>query len=199
MVDRDKTGVKGAGRYLHNLAPFPITDPTDPGVEYPSIEHFLAGMAYKLATNKPDKAVALFSRGGDIHRSFNERRVVQVGVKGKALSEDEDWAMLKDETAAVHLAMTPAGFKKNGVVFDESRWLVAKDAMLRAAIEQRYTRDAKFRQIVDTLKAKGKYLLNYVKSPTNELGGQHSKEGKIVGANKVGKLIMEVANFAPFV
>ncbi len=193
------SGVEAAGRYLHNYAPFPIQDPTDSGVTYPSVEHFLAGMQYKLATNKPDKAVSLFSRGGDIHRQANERRVVQVGVKGKALSAEEDWAALKEEMTAVLTAVTPAGFKKNGVVFDDAKWLVEKDRMLRIALEQRYARDAKFRTIVDALKAKGKYLLNYVKSATNELGGQLSKEGRIVGANKVGNLIMEIANFPPFI
>jgi SAM-dependent methyltransferase len=199
MLDREKTGVEAPGRYLHNFAPFPIQDPSDPSIEYPSVEHFMAAMHYKLATNKPDMAVALFSRGGDIHRQFNERRLIQTATSKKPLSKEDDWALVKEEMAAVLTALSPGAFKRYGAVFDESKWLVQKDAMLRMALEQRYARDAKFRQIVDALKAKGKYLLNYVKSPTNELGGQLSKEGKIVGANKVGKLIMEIANFAPFI
>jgi hypothetical protein len=57
-----------------------------------------------------------------------------------------------------------------------------------------------FRTIVEKARAEKKYLLYYITKkvgdPTGELAGRWKDDtGRIEGENKVGKMIMELANF----
>ena len=52
LQDKLKIGDKGAARWLAPMAPFPIPDPEDAAQIYPSMEHYIAGMRLKLASNK---------------------------------------------------------------------------------------------------------------------------------------------------
>jgi hypothetical protein len=55
-MDRLKIGDKYAQRWLAPGAPFEIADPVEPTKKYPSVEHFMAAMKYKVATDKPGLA-----------------------------------------------------------------------------------------------------------------------------------------------
>ena len=71
----------------------------------------------------------------------------------------------------------------------------AQDGLLREALRQRFEKDARFRKIVDAAKAQKKYLLFYTGSALSEMGGKRTKDGAIEGENKVGKFLMELADY----
>jgi len=58
------------GRWMSLAGRFPIPDPEDESITYPTIEHFLAGMKIKHASNKPQLAKEIMSTTGSIHRAF---------------------------------------------------------------------------------------------------------------------------------
>jgi hypothetical protein len=186
------------GRYLHTSRLFNIPDQEDPTITYPSVEHFLAAMKYKKATNKPARAENLFGNDGEIHRLINESRLTKQYAVGRELSAKEDYAMMKTESEKVRDAVMPGAFKAQGATFDEGAWVREKDRALEYALRYRYTHDAKFRKAVDSLKGKGKYIINYMKTAANELGGfLDPATGFIKGGNKVGRFIMRIASYPP--
>ncbi len=186
------------GRYLHTSRLFNIPDQEDPTITYPSVEHFLAAMKYKKATNKQARAVQLFSNDGKIHREANEARLTKQYALGRELNAKEDYAMMKAESEKVRDAVMPSGFKAEGATFDEGAWVREKDRALEYALAYRYKHDAKFRKGVDALKAKGIYIINFMKTAANELGGfMDPATGFIKGGNKVGRFIMRIAGYPP--
>ena len=186
------------GRYLHTSRLFNIPDPEDPTVTYPSVEHYLAAMKYKKASNKPARAQQLFSNDGEIHRQANEARVTKKYALGRDLNAKEDYAMMKQESEKVRDATLPGAFKAQGATFDEGAWVREKDRALEYALRYRYMHDDKFQKAVNILKGKGKYILNYMKTAANELGGLlDPSTGFIKGGNKVGRFIMRIAAYPP--
>jgi predicted NAD-dependent protein-ADP-ribosyltransferase YbiA (DUF1768 family) len=93
--------------------------------------------------------------------------------------------------------MRAPSLKKNRAVVDEAKWATAKDAVVEEALTQRWTRDARFRKIVETARDRGKTLLYYTPgSATSNLGGMRATStGRIDGENKVGKTIMKLAGY----
>jgi predicted NAD-dependent protein-ADP-ribosyltransferase YbiA (DUF1768 family) len=154
---KDQLGMKppdkGAARWLAPGAPFPITDEE---VAYPTMEHYMAGMRVKLATNKPELAMTLFSREGTIHQRFLNDRLAITNGGTKQLSEEEDHDLLKAELSAVKTASTGMALKKYKAVVDEAAWATAKDKALEDAIKQRWDKDARFRKIIETARGLGK-------------------------------------------
>ncbi len=187
-------GNKGAARYLSLSAPFRIKDPEKPSVEYPTIEHFLAGMKVKLAGGTPELAEALFSRTGTIHQEFVAIELAETGRGKRKLTEDRKYELLAEERERVRDESVPSALRRQGMTFDASRWAVVKEKVLRDALTQRFTEDAEFIRIVQAAKAKGKYLLYYSQA-ADELGGVRKQDGRIEGENRVGKIIMELADF----
>jgi len=195
---KDSLGIKdpGAARWLALSAPFQIKDPED-GTIYPSVEHYIGGMRAKMATNKPELGPSIFSREGTIHQRFLNDRLVESNGGTKPLTEERDHEILKAEIAAVKDAMRAPSLKKNRAVVDEAKWATAKDAVVEEALTQRWTRDARFRKIVETARDRGKTLLYYTPgSATSNLGGMRATStGRIDGENKVGKIIMKLAGY----
>jgi hypothetical protein len=188
------TGNKGAARYLSLSAPFRIRDPKKPEVEYPTIEHFLAGMKVKLAGGNQELAEALFSRTGTIHQEFVAIELAETGRGKRKLTEDRKYELLADERDRVRDESVPSALRRHGVTFDPAKWATVKDQVLRDALNQRFTEDAEFQRIVMAAKEKGKYLLYYSQA-ADELGGVRKQDGRIEGENRVGKIIMELAGF----
>ena len=189
-----KIGDKGAGRWLAPSAPFPIEDE---GVIYPTLEHYMGGMRVKLGAKNPSLAASLFSREGDIHQKFLNARLVESNGGTKPLSEERDHEIMKTEIAAVRDAQRPAALKKYKAVVDEAAWATAKDATLEAGITQRWTKDARFRRIVEAARNQGKYLLYYTPgAATSNMGGvRSSKTDMIEGENRMGKTMMRLAGY----
>jgi predicted NAD-dependent protein-ADP-ribosyltransferase YbiA (DUF1768 family) len=189
LIDSLRIGDKGAARWLSLNAPFPIED-KESGVQYPTVEHYLAGMRLKNAGGRADLAANLFSEAGSIHQKYLGKR------KLEKVSEARDYELLDEEAADVAKALKPTALRSYGVKFDEAMWASIKDSILVDAIRQRWERDARFHKIVEAARSLNRYILYYTgPSAGNELSGVHKPDGRIVGENKVGKAIMEIANF----
>ena len=198
-IDKLRIGDKTAQRWIAPGSPFPIQDP-DPrsaGETYPSTEHFLAAMRYKVASDKPGLAQSLFGSQGTIHQKFLRQRQAEIGVGAgaKPLTDVRDTALLVEELKEVHTEMRAAAMKKWKAKFDEGKWNSVKDELLENAVQQRWTKDARFRTIVEAAKQQGKYLLFFTGSASSEYGGKRTKEGYLEGENKLGKSMMKVAGF----
>jgi SAM-dependent methyltransferase len=187
----------GAGRWLAPTALFPIRDPEEIGIEYPSVSHFMAGMTIKHGGKNPAVAMALFSNApGSIHSRFEDIRRLKAGKGGK-LSDADYYEVLKDEIAAVMKALMPKELAPYRVTVDKALWSGKRDDMLREALKQRWDRDARFHKIVEAARDKKKYLLYYVGTAAGgELSGvRRTADGRIDGENKMGRFIMEIAGF----
>jgi hypothetical protein len=185
---------KNAGRWLSLSAPFPIPDPEDPAIQYPTVEHYLAGMKLKEASNQPNLARTLMSTKGQIHQQFGFARLKET------VSEESvrDFKLLADEAKEVHKEMSKGALTGRGVIIDESIWQTQKDAFLMNALKFRYQRDARFQGIVEAAKADKKYILysSNVEVGIPELSGvRHGVKKTITGGNKVGRFIMKLARF----
>ena len=192
LQDKLKMGDKGAGRWLAPQAPFPIEEE---GVQYPTLEHYMAAMLYKKATNKPELAMSLFSRDGAIHQEYVRQRLGETAGGTKLLSEERDFELLKQEAEDVRAAIRPAELKKRKVAFDAGAWASVKDEVLRVGLKQRWEKDARLRKIIEAARAQGKILLYYSPGAATNLGGVRKDDGRIEGDNKIGKIWMELANF----
>jgi predicted NAD-dependent protein-ADP-ribosyltransferase YbiA (DUF1768 family) len=192
-VDKLKLGDKAAIRWLSPIAPFPISDD---GVEYPSLEHFIGAMKYKVATNQPNKAPQLFGSEGSIHQTMLRKKLSKE-IGGKVLTEDELFDLYKEEMTAIAAATKPAGFKIQKATYDEGAWAANKEDVLLEGLTQRWENDKRFRHIVEEARNQGKYLLYYTGATgTSDLGGVYRpKEKKIEGDNLLAKLIMKLAGF----
>ena len=195
---KDVLGINdpGAARWLAPSARFPIVDQDDE-TQYPTVDHYIAGMRVKLATDKPELAKAIFGREGTIHQKFLSDRLALTNAGTKPLSEEEDARILEAEVAAVKDAMRPPYLKRYKVVVDEAKWATEKDAVLESAIQQRWTKDARFRKIIEAARDRGKYLLYYTPgSTTSNVGGVRSVQtGRIEGDNRMGKIMMQLAGY----
>jgi SAM-dependent methyltransferase len=193
---KDDTGKKdiNVSRWLALSAPFPIPDPDEPEIKYPSIEHYLAAMKFKFASSKPSLARDLMSTIGKVHQEFATKRRIE-----KVKSESpRDFELLAEEAADIRKKMTKTYLNQYRVAFDESKWIPVKDKVLMDALKYRWEHDKRFRDTVDTVRNAGKYLLysSRVASVASELGGTRDlSSGKIMGENKVGRFIMEIAGF----
>lgn len=197
-VKKDVLGIKdpGAGRWLAPSSRFPIEDAEDSTI-YPSVDHYIAGMRAKMATDKPELAKTLFSREGTIHQKFLGDRLALTNAGTKPLSEEEDARLLEAEIAAVKDAMRPPYLKRYKATVNEATWATVKDTVLQQAIEQRWTKDARFRRIIEAARDRGKYLLYYTPgSSVSNVGGVRSTQsGRIEGENKIGKIMMKLAGY----
>ena len=192
----------GAGRWLAPSAPFSIPDPDNPKAEpnkvtYPSVEHYIAAMQYKLATTKPEAAKSLLSREGSIHQKFLQQRLLETNDGARELSKKRDYELIKEEMEEVRKAVRPAQFKKEGAKFDAAKWATEKDKVLEDALKYRWTHDARLRKIVQAAKDQGKTLLYYTPGAgASNLGGlRKANTGMIQGENKIGKILMKLAGF----
>ena len=196
LQDKLKIKEPGAGRWLAPSTHFPLKD-TD-GITYPSLEHYVAGMMYKLATNKPTVAVSVFSRDGEIHQEYVRQRLTETAGGTKPLVAERDYDLMDQEAKDVKAAVRTAAMKKYGAILDEVKWATVKDEVLRDALKQRWEQDAKLRKIIEAVRNQGKILLFYTPGAAANLGGIRRDDGSIEGDNKIGRIWMELANFPGF-
>jgi len=182
------------GRWLGIAAPFPIPDPDQPDVVYPTIEHYLAGMKLKYASTKPELAVSLMSKSGKVHQDYAIKRRTE-SVKAES---PRDFELLAEEAVEVRKKMLKTFLNQYRVTFDEQKWIPMKDKVLMDALRYRWEKDQRFHNAVEAARNAGKYLLYSTKiaSVASELGGTRSLvSSQIEGENKVGRFIMEIAGF----
>jgi hypothetical protein len=158
-------------------------------------------MKYKKAAGRPDLAISLMSsQQGKIHQEYLLKRQAETGAGSRALSQDRDMELRNLESTAVKLASRPQAIASYGAMYNDAAWIAAKDGALTDALSYRWTHDKKFRKIVEAARNAGKYLLFYTGATSgSELGGKRSADtGMIDGANKVGEIIMRLANYPAF-
>jgi predicted NAD-dependent protein-ADP-ribosyltransferase YbiA (DUF1768 family) len=193
-----------AGRWLSLSAPFPIPDPERPAVLYPSVEHYMAAMRLARtatpAERGRDLAVTLFSREGSIHQKFLQMRLMKKVERKQdqiIIMDDTETERLLSETKSVKDALLKKSLTPFRITLNDAEWNLMKEDVLRDALTYRWERDARFHAIVEAARKQGKYLL-YSQPATNvgsEWGGQW-KSGRIVGENKVGHILMKIAEFS---
>jgi hypothetical protein len=191
-----------AGRILSPYSPFKIVDNDDPEKPvYPSILHYLAAMEYVKATNRGDLAKSLFSETGTIHSTMLEKMLLK--KKDGEVPEPVKQQLLVEEAAEV-LANNPTrNIRKYNLQYNEGVWLGLRDTLMKNAYEERYKKDINFRMILGKLKEMEKYLLyRPTERQTSNLGGISkftgrgaSKKVKVEGENKLGVLLMTIADF----
>ena len=185
---------KHIARWISLAAPFPIPDPEDASIIYPTIEHYLAAMKLKYASDKPQLAVTLMSDKGNIHQSFLIQRRTNA-VRNETL---KDFDLQAKEALEVRKKMTKTELAPLRVTINEEEWALIKDTILMNALRYRWEHDRRFHDIVEEARRANKYLLysTNVAAVASDLGGKRSiKTGKIEGENKVGRFIMEIAGF----
>jgi hypothetical protein len=183
------------GRWMSLAGRFPIPDADDDSITYPTIEHFLAGMKIKHASNKPQLAKDIMSSAGSIHRAFALKRV------GKSIEPEsgEDFKLSLDEITMVRKKIsTKTNLNQYRLVINDIVWNSIKDKYLMEALAYRFKRDARFIAGVTAARDRGKYLLYSTTASLggSELGGvRNLTTKKILGENKVGRFVMEIAEF----
>ena len=191
-----------AARMLAPYSPFKIIDTDDPDKPvYPSILHYLAAMEYVKATNRGDLAKSLFSETGTIHSNMLEKMLLK--KKDGEVPETVKQQLLVEEATDV-LANNPVkNLRKYNLQYNEALWLGIRDTLMKNAYEERYKKDVNFRTILGNLKEMEKYLLyRPTERQTSNLGGISkftgrgaSKKVKVEGENKLGVLLMTIADF----
>jgi len=188
-----------AAKWLDPAAPVDIEDP-ETKIVYPTINHFIAAMKYKIGTNMPNLAESLFSSAhGTIHAKYLRKHSAE--AKGGKLPIAKYWKLLAEEKEEVLLESSVTqkneGMQKyDGLIFNEGAWFQEKDGILELALRQRWEKDARLRKIVEAVRNKGKILLYYTGDHTgSELGGFLTKFKTIDGENKLAVLLMKIAGF----
>jgi hypothetical protein len=179
---------KYARSRLTTISPFMVQDTQEDGtvVEYPSVEHYMAGMRLKICGENPDKARRLFSKTGFIHEKAKQDRTIAPVQGTEQLKHQQFQGFLKEELKAIHSTLRAEKLLRpdcEAVMYDA----------LREGMRQRMERDAPFRAIVQKAAKEGKYLLHFESSASSDMGGKRLPNGTIQGNNRVGKTIMEIA------
>jgi len=206
LTDKLGVGDVEAVRWLGPYAPVPIKDD---GVVYPTIEHYMAAMLYKVATNKPHLAVSLFSaEQGELHREFLTERARKLQtVKAKnpkaepTLTKAEEYLLIKSEIAKVHAKMSttdPEGlYSYKGIQFDEGKWLSMRGSLLAGALKQRWDIDPLLRKTVEAARDKAKVLVYYTGENSGSYMGAtfRSSTKTLDGQNAYATELMRLGGF----
>ena len=206
----DKLGVSDveAIRWLGPYSPIPIKD-YETGVIYPSIDHFLAGMLYKVATNKPHLSVSLFSADqGEIHKEYLTERARKLQtIKAKnpkvepTLTKPEEYLLLKHEINKVHEKISttdPDGlYSFKNINYDEGKWLSMRQGFLSAALQQRWEKDPLMRKTVEAARDKSKVLVYYTGENSGSYMGAtfRSSTKTLDGQNAYAMELMKLGGF----
>jgi predicted NAD-dependent protein-ADP-ribosyltransferase YbiA (DUF1768 family) len=191
-----------------------IPDEQNPNHLYPTIDHYVAAMKYKIASNmlsikgKEDFDVQLFGvkegqlgNVGTLELRYRDEleRIKPLNSK-KKLSTKDFYDLLKRIADRVHSESTAAKINQYGFQYDESKWLAKKDEVLAYAVKKRYEKDEALRDILNAARVVDKYVVYQLeKGVMNELGAELVKAGKeleVVGENKLGRLYMQASEEA---
>lgn len=164
-----------------------ITDLSNPAIKYPSIDAAIASAKYQRATDKPAFGPPLFKVEGTIHQKFERERQ-------KLSSKEEIDKTLTDELTQIRKAASPDGIARlSKGVWNKDAWDSQKGEVYQAYLRQRYEKDARYRAMVDAIRAKGGEILIENGTEPNELGVGVRADGTIVGGdNRIGKWMMNL-------
>jgi hypothetical protein len=173
-------------RYLSLAAQVEIVDLGDATIRYPSIEAAIASAKFQKATDKAALGPQIFRVEGSIHQSYVRKR--------ESLAPPALPKSIEDESTAVRVASSPGKIKAYGAVWNPEAWTAQKMDLYRAYLQQRFTADARFREMIVAIKEKGGNILFVNGTDANELGVGVRKDGSLAGGeNKIGKLMQILA------
>lgn len=202
-----------ASRWLSLAAPFPhpdrdAMDESGEPILYPTMEHYMAAMKYRHASNRPDLAMSLFSKVGNIHQKFSKLRLDKRTISGSGTPQDDKF--LEDEAKDVRERLTKIFTDKYRISFNEDKWnrpirpddpLTMRDRILYDALTYRWEKDDDFKKIIEEARAQKKYLLYTLGdgSESSEWAGRIEvagpEKGRIRGQNRIGFFLMELAGY----
>lgn len=194
---QDVLGIQKIDKYgasrLATIFPFKIEDTEEDGsiTEYPSVEHYVAGMMIKHCAGNATIAKRLFGEDGAVHDRFkNERRTK--GISEKKFKEFQ--ASLKEEYKAIQDSLKTAELRKYKITgFNVGSCAEVMMKAYKNGYEQRMERDATFRAIMGRASEKQIYLLNFDPAGTDLSGRRLKLDKTIKGNNKIGKILMDIA------
>jgi predicted NAD-dependent protein-ADP-ribosyltransferase YbiA (DUF1768 family) len=169
-----------------------VSDLTDTAVKYPSIEAAVAAAKYQRATNKPELGPQLYRVEGAIHQKFEQERarLRAAGSSAEMLAKTVD-----DEVTAVRMSASEKRMGSYKATFNRAAWDAAKEEVYRGYLAQRYATDARFRAMIDAIRAAGgEILFANGAVAVNELGVGVGADGAVLegGQNKIGRWMMEL-------
>ena len=201
-------------RYLTLGIQTEIADLSDPTIKYPSVEAAIAAAKYQKATDKAELGASLFRVEGAIHQKFEKERekLRSTGAPAEAL------ALLKampksqipppelrnliealeksvdDEVGLVRVSSGVNKMKSYKATWNKDAWETQRDGIYKAYMAQRFATDARFRAMVEAIKAKGGEILFVNGVEPSYLGVGVRIDGSIAGGeNMIGKWMMALA------
>ncbi len=155
------------------------------GLKFPSIDAAVSGAKYQLATNKPELAAKDLSVDGVLFQQYLNKKAAG-GSKA-----DMDAELKKIITIFRTLGANDKIAKR--ATFEPDKWLTNRASVYKAYIKQRYETDARYRAMIDAIRAKGGEIQIANGATYNELGVGVRPDGTVVGGdNLIGKWMMEV-------
>ena len=160
---------------------------------------------------EPDLGQLIMSMDGDIHQKAEKKRREAMQAKKFLPESDDDYKLLVKEAQEVRKFFTTRKhLNQYKADISDDKWLPIRDKYLHDALRYRFKFDARFHAAVTAAKNDKKYLL-HTKTSTNsnineasdavdgsasELYGKRDVSRKIIlGKNKVGLMLMEIAGF----
>jgi hypothetical protein len=174
-----------------------LTDMNDPSVKYPSIEAALASAKYQFATNLPKEVgPTLFRIEGATHQEFEAERarLRAAGATTEALQKTVNDQVNKTRILS---GKNYIQGKRKGT-FDAGAWDAKKAQVYQEYLTQRYTKDVRFRDMVNAIAVLGGDIQYANGTEYNEMGVGIREEGgreiNVGGDNKIGKWIMSLSS-----
>jgi hypothetical protein len=168
-----------------------MTDLSDPSIKYPSMAAAVAAAKYQKATDKPELGASLFRVEGAIHQKFEKDRakLAATGAPQEALEKTVD-----DELATGSIASGKAKMKAYKATWDQDKWDGVKDAVYQGYLAQRFATDARFRAMIEAIKAQNGEILFANGVDPSYLGVGVRVDGSISGGdNMIGKWMQQLA------
>jgi hypothetical protein len=174
-------------RYMSLGTYVEIPDRTDPSVKYPSVEAAIGSAKFQVATNIPAKGPQLFRVEGTIHQTIERSRAGRTGEVLDAMM-DAEVKSIREESQKTRIS------KRHGGVWNDEAWLAAREGVYRDYLQKRYNVDARFKAMIDAIRATGEEILFANGREPNALGVGVLEDGTIVGGeNIVGKIMMSLS------
>ena len=180
-------------RYMSLGTQVEITDLDNPSIKYPSIEAAIASAKYQKATDKPELGPQLYRVDGAIHQKFEKERekLRETSAPQSAINDSVD-----AEVSAMRVASGKAKMKAYKAAWNQELWESegVRDTVYRAYLAQRFAVDARFRAMIEAIKAKGGDILFVNGTEPSYLGVGVRADGTISGGdNSVGKWMLALA------
>jgi len=162
-----------------------IVDLSNPAIRYPSMEAAIASAKYQKASDRPDLGPQLFRVEGTIHQSYVKKRE---GLGPEAIIKS-----IEDETMATRVASGQAKMKAYKATWNAEAWNAQKMDMYKAYLEQRFTTDSRFREMIQAIQTRGGEIMFVNGVDPSDIGIGVRKDGSIAGGdNKIGKVMQNL-------